>query len=235
MSQGFQFKQFFIQHDRCAMKVNTDGILLGAIASIDDCRQVLDLGTGSGLVAIMLAQRSSENCDIIGLELEQNAYLQAVENAKNSAWHNRICILQGDVMQHQFEVKFDLIVSNPPYFSNSLTSSTKERDLARSITTYTHLDWLMQAKHWLSEKGRITIILPAEVAKQLILQSEKIGLYCIEQWQIFTKQGKTAKRMIVSFSLRYEIYERRELIIYDANNHYTAEFKYLTQDFYLNF
>lgn len=235
MSQGFQFKQFFIQHDQCAMKVNTDGILLGAIAHIDSCRQVLDLGTGSGLVAIMLAQRSSENCAIIGLELEQNAYLQAVENAKNSAWHNRICILQGDVMQHQFGAEFDLIVSNPPYFSDSLTSGIKERDLARSITTYTHLDWLIKAKHWLSEKGRITMILPTEVAKKLILQSEKVGLYCIEQWQIFTKQGKIAKRMIVSFSLQYTNSERRELIIYNENNNYTVEFKHLTKDFYLNF
>lgn len=235
MSQGFQFKQFFIQHDQCAMKVNTDGILLGAIAHIDSCRQVLDLGTGSGLVAIMLAQRSSENCDIIGLELEQNAYLQAVENAKNSAWHNRICILQGDVMQHQFGAEFDLIVSNPPYFSDSLTSGIKERDLARSIITYTHLDWLIKAKHWLSEKGRITMILPTEVAKKLILQSEKVGLYCIEQWQIFTKQGKIAKRMIVSFSLQYTNSERRELIIYNENNNYTVEFKHLTKDFYLNF
>ncbi len=127
MSQGFQFKQFFIRHDRCAMKVNTDGILLGAIAHIKDCQNILDLGIGSGLVALMLAQRTDDCCHITALELEPNAYQQAVENAQNSAWANRISVLQGDVMQQAFEQKFDLIVSNPPYFADSLAARTTER------------------------------------------------------------------------------------------------------------
>ncbi|MDW1150684.1 tRNA1(Val) (adenine(37)-N6)-methyltransferase [Mannheimia haemolytica] len=235
MSQGFQFKQFFIRHDRCAMKVNTDGILLGAIAHIKDCQNILDLGTGSGLVALMLAQRTDDCCHITALELEPNAYQQAVENAQNSAWANRISVLQGDVMQQAFEQKFDLIVSNPPYFADSLAARTTERDLARSISHYSHLNWLAKAKPWLAENGKITLILPIAAAEKLVDQSEQIRLYCVEQWLIFTKSGKLAKRSIVSFSLNKQKREHKELIIYDLDNCYTTEFKRLTQDFYLNF
>lgn len=234
MSKGFQFKQFFIQHDQCAMKVNTDSILLGAVAHIQNCKQILDLGTGSGLLTIMLAQRTNAGCHIIGVELEPNAYLQAVENVKNSAWAERIYIKQGDVMQQQFSQQFDLIVSNPPYFEDSLASKTQERDLARAATTHTHVDWLKQAKNWLSEKGRIMMILPSESAEKLILQSSKIGLHCIEKWWILTKVGKIAKRMIVSFSLQEKVCVHKELIIYNEYNQYTSEFKRLTKDFYLN-
>ncbi|WP_241761978.1 tRNA1(Val) (adenine(37)-N6)-methyltransferase [Mannheimia granulomatis] len=235
MSKGFQFKQFFIQHDKCAMKVNTDGILLGATACIENCRQILDLGTGSGLVAIMLAQRTKADCQIFGVELEPNAYLQAVENTQNSAWAKRITIKQGDVIQQRFEVKFDLIVSNPPYFADSLASRSEERDLARAVMFHTHLDWLKKAKNWLAEHGRITLILPTEAAQRLIAQSSQIDLYCIEQWKVYTKLGKPAKRMIVSFSLQALACKQKEIVIYDAENQYSAEFKTFTQDFYLNF
>ncbi|MFA9489080.1 MULTISPECIES: tRNA1(Val) (adenine(37)-N6)-methyltransferase [unclassified Mannheimia] len=235
MSNGFQFKQFFIQHDKCAMKVNTDGILLGAIAQVKNVQQILDLGTGSGLIAIMLAQRTNRNCQITALEVETSAYQQAVENAKSSEWANRITVLQGDVMQQQFDQKFDLIVSNPPYFEDSLAARTEERDLARSVNSSSHFDWLYQAKSWLAENGSITMILPTEAAEKLILQSPEIGLCCTEQWHIYTKVGKTAKRQIVSFSEKKTACEQKVLIIYDLNNHYTAEFKQLTQDFYLNF
>lgn len=217
------------------MKVNTDGILLGAIAKTQHCRRILDLGTGSGLVAIMLAQRTDDNCNITALEFESDAFLQAVENARKSAWADRISIIQGDVMQHLFVQKFDLIVSNPPYFLDSLAGRNEKRDLARSFTVQTHLDWLKQAQSQLSKNGRITFILPTKTAEKLILQSEKIGLHCVEQWQIFTKVGKTAKRMIVSFSPQQQCCELNNLVIYDENNQYTLEFKNLTQDFYLNF
>lgn len=235
MSNGFQFKQFFIRHDQCAMRVNTDGILLGAIAHINECRQILDLGTGSGLVAIMLAQRTPQHCQITALEFEPNAFQQAVENGKNSAWAERIEIVQGDVMQHHFDQKFDLIVSNPPYFSDSLACRNEERDFARNFTAQSHFDWLKQAKKWLAENGRITFILPTEAAENLISQSAEIGLYCTEQWRICTKVGKTAKRQVVSFSEKKTACEQKSLVIYNAENQYTAEFKALTQDFYLNF
>ncbi|MDU4465440.1 methyltransferase [Haemophilus parahaemolyticus] len=229
---GFQFKKFFIAHDRCAMKVNTDGILLGAMAEIKNAKQILDLGTGTGLIAIMLAQRTEENCDITALELEPNAYQQAVENAQHSTWKRRISIKQGDIFESDFPQKFDLIVSNPPYFRDSLASRTAERDLARSLQK-SHFDWLMQAKKWLAQTGKISFILPTQEAEKLLEQSKKSGLFCTKIYQIITKNGQSPKRLILTFQFEYLDCKIKPLVIYNEQNQYTPEFVVLTRDFYL--
>lgn len=243
-SAGFQFKQFFIAHDHCAMKVNTDGILLGAIADVSHAQRILDLGTGSGLIAIMLAQRTACNTKIIGVELEEKAFTQAQQNAKNSPWTERISILQADISQLNFTQPFDLIVSNPPYFEHSLASRNTQRDLARTATQ-SHLTWLANAKQWLTVTGKICFILPLESAEKLVKQAKSLELNCIEKWFIHTKAGKAPKRAIVTFSPVAPIVQQtvptddhtvqKSLEIYQANNEYSVEFKTLTQDFYLNF
>lgn len=231
-SNGFQFKQFFVSHDKCAMKVNTDGILLGAIADPNHAGSILDLGTGTGLVALMLAQRSTAH--ITAIELEPNAYLQAVENGKNSPFSDRLQIIQHDVRTLQLEQKFDLIVSNPPYFEHSLASRDQQRDLARAITN-SHLDWLNQAEKHLSESGKISFILPTEMAEKLVVQAQQLGLNLIERWSICTKIGKLPKRQILTFSRSVLPCLEKSLAIYTSENQYTDEFKQLTRDFYLNF
>lgn len=231
-SKGFQFKQFFIAHDKCAMKVNTDGILLGAIANVKSVDKILDMGTGTGLVAVMLAQRTPESTQITALELEPNAYRQAVENCKNSAFSHRIEVYEGDVLHYDFVQKFDLIVSNPPYFTSGLAACSYERDLARS-TTQSHLVWLQQAKKWLSERGEITFILPSSMAEQLIDQSAISGLFCTKIYNIITKQGQSPKRMIITFSFQHIVMNEQELVIYTSDNQYTDTFKQLTKAFYL--
>lgn len=232
-SHGFQFKQFFIAHDKCAMKVNTDGILLGAISDPHNTQNILDLGTGSGLVAIMLAQRTNTHCKITALELEPSAYQQAVENAQASTWAERIFIQQGDVLQTTFKTQFDLIVSNPPYFIDSLESQNQERTLARNATQ-SHLDWLNQAKKWLAPQGRITFILPTIEAEKLITEDKTSGLFCTEIYYIITKTGQIPKRIIVTFTQESTITMKKELVIYNEQNQYTADFMSLTKDFYLN-
>lgn len=230
---GFQFKQFFIAHDKCAMKVNTDGILLGAIANPQNATQILDLGTGTGLVAIMLAQRSQ--AQISAIEIEQDAFKQAVENAQNSAWSDRINVIHCDVLTFSSQTQFDLIVSNPPYFTYSLPSRNIQRDIARTAQNTTHFQWLSIASLHITDTGKITFILPFESAQQLIQQSLLLSLYCIEQWQIRTTPNKIAKRAIVTFSKQPAQCKKFELTIYDEKNQYTADFKHLTQSFYLNF
>lgn len=232
MISGFQFKQFFIAHDRCAMKVNTDGILLGSIADVKNTEKILDLGTGTGLIAIMLAQRSSAT--ITAVEIERNAYQQAVENCKNSAFSDRLQVINDDVLQLEFTQKFDLIVSNPPYFAHSPSSRSLERDLARNAIQ-SHLDWLYIAKKHLSTQGKISFILPFEEAKNLITRSHTLGLYCIEQWHICTKIGKPPKRIIATFSNFLQETTIYTLNIYNHQNQYTEKFKQLTREFYLNF
>ncbi len=231
-SDGFQFKQFFIAHDKCAMRVNTDGILLGAWADISQCQHILDIGTGTGLVAIMLAQRTRKSCHITALELEKNAFQQAVENVQRCAWQERISVLQGDLLQVEFTQKFDLIVSNPPYFFDSLATRNEARDLARTAVT-SHIDWLIQAKNWLSVTGKISFILPVEAGEKLIQESITSGLFCVEVCNIITKEGQMPKRMIVTFAQGGQERKALELTVYNRENQYTEEFVNLTKDFYL--
>ncbi|MDG6881470.1 tRNA1(Val) (adenine(37)-N6)-methyltransferase [Phocoenobacter uteri] len=243
-ANGFQFKQFVIAQDRCAMKVNTDGILLGCIADVEDCEHILDIGTGTGLITLMLAQRSTKTqAKIIGLEIEPNAYAQSIENVQNCAWHPRIQIEHQDLLKFKPTQKFDLIVSNPPYFEHSLASRSNERDLARSITqehTQSHFQWLQKASELLTEQGKISFILPVDMAQKLMKQAPDCNLYCCETWEITTKQTKAPKRMVVTFAKQNfckkpQKNDRFFITIYDENNQYTEQFKLLTKDFYLAF
>lgn len=233
-STGFQFKQFFVAHDQCAMKVNTDGILLGAIADVQNAKRILDMGTGTGLIAIMLAQRTACNVQITGLEVEPSAFQQATQNVANCPWSMRIHMMQADIFQQHFTNTFDLIVSNPPYFADSLPSRNTQRDLARTLNQ-PHIQWLAQAQKWLSPQGKIYFILPTECAESLTIQAESIGLYCHEKWQICTKLGKSPKRQIIGWGLTHQTPNKHRLEIYQAENQYSETFKDITQPFYLNF
>lgn len=238
-SKGFQFKQFFIAHDQCAMKVNTDGILLGAIANVAGCRHILDLGAGSGLITLMLAQRTVAAVKVVGVELDPAAFAQAQQNIAHSPWAERVQLLQADIFSEIFAPlpmnnQFDLIVSNPPYFEHSLTSRNPQRDLARAATQ-SHFTWLEKAQQWLQPQGKISLILPFEVGEKLIEQALDLGLYCIEKWQIHTKVGKPPKRIILTFCAKPQPTMEKSLAIYGIDNQYSLEFKQLTKDFYLNF
>ena len=124
----FQFKQFKVEQGKTAMKVGTDGVLLGAWASVGDAKNILDVGTGTGLIALMLAQRN-QNAEISAIDIDRNAVEQAAENAEQSPWSGRISIFESDYNHFRVGVSclFDLIVSNPPYFEQSLKSPTKSR------------------------------------------------------------------------------------------------------------
>ena len=170
------------------MKVGTDGILLGAWADVSDCQRILDMGTGTGLVALMLAQRSHEHCQIEAVELDPLAAQQAQENFKASPWHNRLHLTHQDVQTYcqQTAHQFDLIVANPPYFAQGVECKNDERALARYVQQ-SHLDWLNWAASCLSEKGKISFVLPYEAGKTLI---NSTALYCIKQTDVITKIGK---------------------------------------------
>lgn len=231
---GFQFKQFFIAHDRCAMKVNTDGVLLGALADVANAQQILDLGTGSGLVAIMLAQRTiaPNPAQITALELEPQAAEQALMNVQRSPWAERLSVLERDVLLFCPEQRFDLIVANPPYFLNSLNAPNAERNLARHSGQAPQA-WLAKAAQWLTPSGKICFILPTEIAVRLCEQAHTLNLHCIEQVDIHTKRGKAPKRIILTFSPIFAPMSMRSLTIYHEQNEYTEEFKHLTAAFYL--
>lgn len=232
MAKGFQFKQFFIAHDKCAMKVNTDAVILGSLADSHEAKHILDLGTGTGIIALMLAQRS--NAQVTAVELENNAYQQAQENCKNSPFSNRLHLIQQDILSLNLDQKFDLIVANPPYFEHSLKAKNEPRTLARAVQQ-SHLQWLEIAYKHLTPTGKISFILPSEAAIKLISQCEKTHLHCTEQWHIHTKKHHIAKRMIVTFQHSNLPCITRHFTVYDEHHQYTDEFKMHTKDFYLNF
>ncbi|OOF85695.1 tRNA1(Val) (adenine(37)-N6)-methyltransferase [Rodentibacter ratti] len=230
---SFTFKQFHINQQHCAMKVGTDSILLGARADIEQVKNVLDMGSGTGLLALMLAQRSSPDCLISAVELDPAAAQQARENIAHSPWLERINLIQADVRDflHTTAETFDLIVANPPYFEQGVECKNEKRKLARYIKQ-SHLDWLTWAVERLSETGKISFVLPYEAAKTL----EKLtALYCIKQTAIITKIGKSPQRMLITFSKQPQNLLRDQIVIYDEENRYTKEFIELTKAFYLKF
>lgn len=236
-NNGFSFKQFHIKHDRCAMKVGTDGILLGAWADVLGAKSILDLGTGTGLVALMLAQRTDDKVKISAVEIDREAILQAQENIAASPWPGNITLYHQDIVEftrkcgQKFE-RFDLIIANPPYFTQGVNCSSVERSLARYMGGQTHSDWLDMAASCLTEQGKIQFILPFLAGKILIKQT---ALYCIEYCEVITRIGKAPQRLLLTFSAQNETRKESQLIIYDEQKQYHQDFIQLTKDFYLKF
>ncbi len=230
-SAGFRFKQFHINHDRCAMKVGTDGVLLGAWVDVSSAQQILDLGTGSGLIALMLAQRSVAESQIHAVELDPAAAQQAQENVAASPWAEKVRVYQQDIFTfcQQTPLKFDLIVANPPYFESGIACRNTQRNTARYVTQ-SHVAWLEAAHSCLTPQGKISFVLPFEAAETLL---KSTALSCIARCDVVTKAGKTPQRVLLTFSAQAQQTTYQQLTIYDAQNQYHADFIALTKDFYL--
>ena len=163
-NSSFKFKQFTIYHDKCAMKVGTDGVLLGAWAPIANVKRVLDVGTGTGLIALQLAQRNP-HAKITAIEIDTVAAEQAKNNVLHSPWADRIEVLCLDFRNYQQDDKFDLLVSNPTYFMDALKCPDEQRCMARHAGGLNYHSLFRHAVHLLSEQGKVSIIIPSEVEK----------------------------------------------------------------------
>ena len=235
MSQPyFQFKQFTVWHDKCAMKVGTDGVLLGAWTPVKSSVRILDIGTGTGLVALMLAQRSTAS--ITALEIDEVAAAQATENINRSPWKNRIEVIQQDFKHYSSKngiSKFDTIVSNPPYFNASSKCSDEQRNKARHNDSLTYEELLAGVSGLLSQEGAFTIVIPMDVGEQIKTLAHKYGLYPSRQLFIITKPGGTPKRTLISFRFTKQTCETEELLTETSRHQYSEKYIELTQDFYL--
>jgi tRNA1Val (adenine37-N6)-methyltransferase len=232
----FRFKQFTIYHDQCAMKVGTDGVLLGAWVNVENSKIIFDIGTGSGLIAIMLGQRF--NASIEAIEIDQSAYTQAAENIRNCPWSSRISVknisLQEYTSKHQKQ--FDLIVCNPPFFENSLQSSLPLRNMARHDNILTHSEIINCVLKILNPCGRFGLIIPYTEGIQFIEKASKKGLFCIRKTSVKTKSHSSVKRLLMEFSSIPENCRENSLIITgEGKEEYSTDYKDLTKDFYLNF
>jgi tRNA1Val (adenine37-N6)-methyltransferase len=230
----FKFKKFTVHQNLTAMKVGTDGVLLGAWTPVNDVTSILEVGTGTGLIALMLAQRSTAT--IHALDISSEAIQQATQNVATSPWANRIHLFE-NAFQHYSStssLKYDLIVSNPPYFENSLHSPNPLRTLARHIEGLSYVDLLTGSLPLLSTKGRICIILPLAEGLQCVEFAQSLGLSCSQMVYVFPKPTLPAKRLLIEFRCEKHPLSESEITIESATRHqYSTEFTALVRDFYL--
>lgn len=232
----FKFKQFTITQEKSAMKVGTDGILLGAWANPDNCRQILDVGTGTGLVALMLAQRS--DAQITAVEIEEFAALEAKQNVFNSPWKNQLVVHNNSFQDfaENCSTKFDLIVSNPPFFNESIKAATEIRTIARHTDSLSFTELLAGVAKLLNAEGKFSLILPfvsAMCFEELALNE---GLFLIRKTEIKPSIQKLSNRVLMEFGKTKAKPKTDCLAIYaESGTEYTESFKNLTKEFYLNF
>lgn len=238
---SFTFKQFHIDDSQCAMKVGTDSILLGALADISAVKRVLDIGCGSGLLCLMLAQKMADKSpqtvtqqQIVGVELDVAATEQAKQNVAASPWPSDIEVINDDINQFD-QPPFDLIISNPPYFVDSLLGPDESRNQARHSQSLTAQQLLIRVAQLLTQNGQFYLILPTKEAQALMDIGEQYGLFLQQMWQIHTVKGKGVSRVVMSFVKSQQNTVNSYVIdIYDENKQYSSQFIALTGMFYLN-
>ena len=234
MSASFQFKQFIIQQDLCAMKVGTDGVLLGAWVRKKE-GNLLDIGSGTGVITIMMAQRHP-NTFIDAIDIDKNAYLQTLENVKQSKWENKIKVFHTALQKFNPPLKYDNIITNPPYFNNSTKAPKDARNIARHTDSLSYLELIAATKRLLKTNGTFSIILPTQEALLFKKEAQKHQLYLNRECLVKPKPSKAVKRILMEFSFCEKKLQIEELAIETEKRHrYTKEYINLTQDFYLNF
>jgi tRNA1Val (adenine37-N6)-methyltransferase len=237
MCPVFRFKKFAINDDGCAMKVNTDGVLLGAWANTENAKYILDIGTGSGLIAMILAQRCEALIDAI--DIHAPSISMAIENVKNSPWPERIKCKEISLQEYALTSyeDYDLIVSNPPYFESSLQSSNPEKNIAKHNTLLPSEELIRDVKDLLKKNRRFCLILPFERASQFKVEAEMNGLFTEKITYIKGKTDKPVNRVMFEFSKKARIKKAivNEISIRNLNENFTSEYRNLTSDLYLQF
>ena len=230
----FRFKQFTVCDERSAMKIGTDGVLIGAWADVEGDRHILDVGTGTGLIALMLAQRNA-SAKIVGIDISHEAVEEARDNFSRSPWAERLSAIVGDVCGFEGSEKFDHIVSNPPYFIDSLHSPDKLRTMARHTSSLGFDDLVASAERLLRPEGRLTVILPTECAMQFRFVA--FGrLWLSRQLDVVTKEGDTPRRTLMEFCLSDKplMPSVATLTMRHRDSSYTEEYRRLTEEFYIS-
>ena len=237
METLFRFKEFSIAQDKCAMKIGTDGVLLGAWTPIsEEINSILDIGTGTGIIALMLAQRSyAETVD--ALEIDEEAYEQAVENFENSPWGDRLFCYHAafdEFVEEMQDEKYDLIVSNPPFFSNNNASEiSTSRETARFQHALPFEELLQGVSLLLSENGTFSIVIPKEEETTILEIASSNKLYSNKITEVKGTASSKIKRSLITFQFLQKEIERDLLILEESRHNYTPEYKKMVAPFYL--
>lgn len=231
----FKFKQFYVNQDRCAMKIGTDGVLLGAWTPlINNPYNVLDIGAGTGILSLMLAQRSNAE-QIDAIEIDEDAYEQCVENFEASPWGDKLfCFHAGlDEFVDEPEDEYDLIISNPPFYTDDYKSDNTSRDLARFEDALPFEELIEAAALLLSDNGIFSVIIPFKEEERFVSLCKELDLFPLKITRVKGTPTSEIKRSLLAFCRMEQTPLNDELVIEISRHNYTSEYIELTKDFYL--
>lgn len=232
--QVFKFKKFEIDQSNCAMRINTDGVLLGAIAHHQNPTNILDIGTGTGVIALMLAQRYLF-AKVTGIEIEEGAAQTSKRNAEKSQFSDRVDVIHQDILSFKSEAKFDLIVSNPPFFTNDLKNPETKKRLARHTSDDFIEALIKKSTELLSDDGSFWLVLPPDQFIAYNSTFEKNGLYKATVIHLKSFEGKSAFRQIIEFSKHKQSTIENDFILYDAPTVHSNTYKLCLKDYFIAF
>jgi len=229
----FRFKQFDIVQQNNAMKVGTDSMVLGAFINSSNRKRGLDVGVGTGVLSLMIAQNNSD-ISIDGIELDELSAKECELNFSNSKWSERLKVHQGDFLEYQTDERYDLIISNPPYYQSTLVNDDERKANARHEQSLPMKEFIIKARNLLTDDGEFWFIVPADDQFTWKKACTSANLHMVEKISINGKVGGEAKRVIYVFCNHKGILEESSFSVRNKSNGYTEEYKELTREFHFN-
>lgn len=232
---AFQFKKFLVHQEKNPMKVGTDGILLGAWVDCSGATRALDVGTGTGLIALMLAQKSAD-LQVDGVEINEVAHLEALDNVRESSFDTRIKIYNSSIQDFASDTKekYDLIVSNPPFFTGGTMSNNMDKQLIRHTVKLSHADLLRSVSSLITAEGRFAVIVPYLEGLRFIEIAETYNLHLSKKTLVRSGEGTKIVRLLLCFTKsKVKEAEETDFYLYDEDKNRSTDFRELTKDFYL--
>ena len=236
-NQYFRFKQFTIIQEKSAMKVGTDGVLLGAWVNCINAKNILDIGTGTGLIALMIAQRAHK-AQVNAVEIDKNAYVEADYNIQSSPWKDRVSAFNTSfqIFSESSTQKYDMIVSNPPFFSQSKKADSDSRTSARHDDTLLPEDLFAGVNILLAEDGEFSVIIPSDNHDKFIKEAENINMFCTKKLWVKPTPNLSPKRVLLTFSrIKTKCNKSTMIVEMNGRHKYSDDYIELTKDFYLSF
>jgi len=228
----FHFKQFSVKHDRCAHKVGTDGVLLGAWVDVSSANRILDIGTGSGVIALMMAQRTELLAHIDAIDISTEDCEQGKENIAASPWPKKISIKNVSLQKFKSE-SYDLIVSNPPFFIDSAKPPADERTRARHTESLPPDELLIHGRRLINPEGKLCLILPVTEAQSFISLAKGKGWHCSRLCEFRGRASKPPERLLFELQLKKQEQKKESMVLHEEGEAWTTAYKNLTRDFYL--
>lgn len=232
MKNIFRFKQFEVDQSDCAMKINTDGVLLGAMAEHENPKQILDIGTGTGVIALMLAQRFP-NAHVHAVEIDQQASVTAGRNFENSVFSGQLAVHNISIEKYINSEKFDLIVTNPPFFVNDYKNAELKKEIARHASNTFFAELIKKVAELLSENGCFWFVLPIKQAEEVVWRGEQLGLFVHKIVKLHSDASKLEFRRIVCLGRTETEVIVERFNIYESEKIYTKAYETLLKDFFL--